>query len=153
MSEVKGKSRLFPPVPYLLGFVFGLVCDGLWPWPIAPYKYVLPVGVLLGALGAACALTLMRTFKRHETSPDPYKETTAIVDTGLFRFSRNPIYITLAIFQTALGLVFNNMWVLLMIIPALIVIHYVVVLGEEVYLEAKFGGAYLDYKSRVRRWI
>ena len=41
------------------------------------------------------------------------------------------------------------MWILLMTLPAVIVVHYVVVLGEEAYLERKFGDAYLDYKSDV----
>lgn len=50
-------------------------------------------------------------------------------------------------------MLFNNVWVLLTIMPAMIVIHYVVVLRQEAYLEEKFGEAYRDYKSRVRRWI
>ncbi len=98
-------------------------------------------------------VTLSRTFERHATSGNPYKESTAIVDTGPFRLSRNPMYLTVAVLQAALGLLFNNVWVLLMLVPALIAIHYVVVLGEEAYLEAKFGDAYLDYKSHVRRWM
>ena len=47
----------------------------------------------------------------------------------------------------------NSVWILLTIIPAMIVIHKVVVLREEAYLEDKFSDDYLDYKSRVRRWI
>ena len=153
MSEATGKSRLCPPLPPLLGFVAGLGCNWLWPWPIAPYEYVLPVGVLLVGVVVACVVTIMRAFRQHQTTPGPYKETTKIVDTGPFRFSRNPIYATVGMIQVSVGLLFNNMWILLMVIPALIVVHYVVVLGEEAHLESRFGDAYLDYKSRVRRWI
>lgn len=85
--------------------------------------------------------------------PDPNEETTAIVDTGPLRFSRNPAYVAAGLLQAVLGLLFNNVWVLLTIMPAIIVIHYVVVLRQEAYLEEKFGEAYRDYKSRVRRWI
>ncbi len=75
------------------------------------------------------------------------------MDTGPFRFSRNPGYATLQMIQVTVGLLLNNMWILLMTLPAVIVVHYVVVLGEEAYLERKFGDAYLEYKSRVRRWV
>ena len=95
---------------------------------------------------------MARTFKLHQTSGNPYKETTTIVDTGLFRFSRNPTYITIQIFHAAVGLLFNSIWILLMTLPALIVVHYVVVLGEEAYLERKFGDAYLDLGPR-RSWL
>ncbi len=153
MSETTGRSRIPPPLPNVLGLILGLICNWLWPWPIARYVYVLPVGVLLVGLAVILSVTMARTFKQHETSGNPYKETTAIVDTGPFTFSRNPTYITIQIFHAAVGLLFNTIWILLMILPALIVVHYVVVLGEEAYLERKFGDAYLDYKSRVRRWI
>ena len=142
-----------PPLPCLLGIVLGLICDWLWPWPLAPSEYLLPVGVVLVGLVGVCMVTLARAFSRHKTSANPYKDATAVVDTGPFRFSRNPGYLTLAMLQAALGVLLNNVWVLLLIVPAFIVIHHVVVLGEEAYLEATFGDAYLDYKSRVRRWI
>lgn len=143
-----------PPVrPCALGVALGLLLDWIWPWPLGSYEYVLPAGVLLTILVAVCVVALLRAFKRHGTSSDPKEETTAIVDSGPFRYSRNPAYVAAAILQAALGLLFNNVWILLLIIPAMITIHYVVVLKEEAYLESRFGNEYLDYKSRVRRWI
>ena len=139
--------------PCLLGLVLGLACDWVWPWPLGPYAYVLPAGALLAVVVVVLVVSLMRAFKRHGTSPDPKEESTAIVDTGPFRFSRNPAYVGAGLLQAVLGLLFNTVWVLLAIIPAMIVIHHVVVLREEAYLEEKFGAEYLDYKSRVRRWI
>ena len=153
MSGTTGRSRVPPPLPNVLGFILGLICNWLWPWPIARYVYVLPVGVLLVGVAVVLSVTMARTFKQHGTSGNPYKETTAIVNTGPFRVSRNPIYITIQICHAAVGLLFNSIWILLMALPALIVVHYVVVLGEEAYLERKCSDAYLDYKSRVRRWI
>ncbi len=142
-----------PGRPFLLGIVLGFILGWRWPWPVGPYEYVLPAGALLTGLFVVGLITGLRAFKRHGTSPDEKKETTAIVDTGPYRFSRNPAYVCAAILQAALGLLFNNVWILLTIIPALIAIHYLVVLQEEAYLEAKFGKEFLDYKSRVRRWI
>ena len=142
-----------PPLPCLLGLLVGIVCNWVWPWPVGPYHYVWPVGVLLVVLVGVSVVNLLRAFKRHETSSDPKEEVTSIVDTGLFRFSRNPGYLAAGVLHAALGLLLNNVWVLLTIVPAMIAIHKVVVLREEAYLEEKFGKAYLDYRSRVRRWI
>ncbi len=153
MSEEARRSRMMPPLPGLLGFLLGVACDWMWPWSLGPYQYVLPAGVFLAVLVGVSVVSLLRAFKRHDTSPDPSGEATAIVDTGPFRFSRNPAYLAAGALQAVLGLLFNNVWVLLTIIPAMIVIHKVVVLKEEAYLEDKFGERYLDYKSRVRRWI
>ena len=108
------------------------------------------ISKLVRSFGRVCCL---RAFRRHDTSSDPKEEATAIVDTGLFRFSRNPGYLAAGALQAVLGLLFNSVWILLTIIPAMIVIHKVVVLREEAYLEDRFGEEYLDYKSRVRRWI
>ena len=152
MSQAAVRSRITAH-PCLLGLVLGLACDWVWPWRIGPYEYVLPAGALLVVVVLLLVVNLMRAFSRHRTSADPKEETTAIVDTGPFRFSRNPAYISAGLLQAALGLFFNSVWVLVTIIPAMIVIHYVVVLKEESYLEEKFGEEYLDYKSRVRRWL
>ncbi len=153
MSEAARRSRMMPARPCLLGLLLGVACDWVWPWPLGPYLYVLPAGLFLAVLVGVSVVSLLRAFKRHDTSADPKEETTAIVDSGPFRFSRNPAYLAMGALHAVLGLLFNNVWILLTIIPAMIVIHKVVVLKEEAYLEDRFGDMYLDYKSRVRRWI
>ena len=153
MSHEQLKSRIPPPLPCLIGLIAGLVCGWLWPWRIAPYAISLTLGLLLMGVVVALLVSLTRAFRRHGTPADPVKETTAIIDTGPFRFSRNPAYLTVALLQVSLGFVFNNAWIVLLTIPALLVIQQVVVVREEAYLEAKFGERYLQYKSRVRRWI
>lgn len=142
-----------PPLPFLLGVVAGLVCDWFWPWRITCYPYAFTVGILLIGAVVVLLMALTRAFKKHGTPADPVKETTVIIDAGLFRLSRNPAYVTVAVLQAAVGFILNNAWILLLILPAMIVIHYVVVLREEAYLEATFGNEYLKYKTRVRRWI
>ena len=153
MSGVPERSRMVPPLPLLVGLVLGLGCGLVWPWPIGPHAVVLTCGILLLGLVGVAVWWLLHAFRRHDTSADPKDEVTAIVDTGPFRYSRNPAYISAAMLQVAVGLLFNTAWVLLTTIPAMIVIQFVVVLKEEAYLEHEFGDAYLEYKSRVRRWI
>jgi protein-S-isoprenylcysteine O-methyltransferase Ste14 len=52
-----------------------------------------------------------------------------------------------------LAIAFNNLWLLIMLVPFAFVIRYGVVAREEAYLERKFGDAYGGYRSRVRRWL
>lgn len=153
MLVLPGKSKMPPPLPCLVGLVIGVLVNWFWPWAIARYLYVLPVGILLFLGVVLLSIALAKAFKRHGTPPDPEKEATAIVDTGPFQFSRNPAYLAAVILQISLGFLFNNAWILVMTIPAIFVIHYVVVLREEAYLEDKFGDEYLAYKRRVRRWV
>lgn len=148
-----GKSRMPPPLPCLIGVIAGLATDLIAPWPIMPYRYALVLGLALIAAVIALSVAMSREFKRHGTSPDPARETTAIVDTGPFRFTRNPAYVTVALLHLALGLLFNSVWIALTWLPAMLAIHHLVVLREEAYLRARFGAAYLAYTARVRRWL
>jgi protein-S-isoprenylcysteine O-methyltransferase Ste14 len=153
MSTLPAKSGLPPPLPNFLGILLGALAGWLWPWLIAPRGYVLPAGALLTLAGVALCVSMGRAFKRHGTSPDVRHETTAIVTSGPFRYSRNPIYLAFTLVQAGLALIFNNAWILLTTLPAVLVVHHVVVRREEAYLEAKFGAEYRAYKSLVRRWI
>lgn len=147
------KSRMPPPLPCLIGVLAGVVCHWLRPWPVGPYGYALTVGVVLLSVMVILVVSVSQAFRRHETPASPRKETTALIESGPFGRSRNPVYVAVLILQAALGFLLNNAWVLVAVVPAMVAIHYLVVLREEAYLEARFGEAYLRYKSRVRRWL
>jgi protein-S-isoprenylcysteine O-methyltransferase Ste14 len=79
--------------------------------------------------------------------------TTTIVDTGPYRFTRNPIYLGIFLGLVGLAIAFDSLWPLVTLVPFTLVIRYGVVAREEAYLERKFGHAYRRYRSRVRRWL
>jgi protein-S-isoprenylcysteine O-methyltransferase Ste14 len=81
------------------------------------------------------------------------RPTTAIVERGPYRFTRNPIYMGMFGGLIGLGIAFDNLWLPLMLVPFALVIRYGVVAREEAYLERKFGDAYRQYRARVRRWV
>ena len=81
------------------------------------------------------------------------KPTTAIVRTGPYRFSRNPIYLAFSLLQLGIAVWVNSWWLVATLAAAIAIIHYVVVPQEERYLEARFGAEYPDYKASVRRWL
>ena len=79
--------------------------------------------------------------------------TTAIVEAGPYRFTRNPIYLGMFLGLVGLAIGFDSLWLLATLVPFALVIRYGVVAREEAYLERKFGDAYRHYRTRVRRWL
>ena len=143
-----------PPLIYL-GFL-GLGFPLEWALPVASHVAASPRYWLASALaggGVAIALTAFREFRRAETHVLPHKPTTAIIASGPFAYTRNPLYLALALFHGAVAIAAGNVWALMLLAPALLVIHHGVIAREERYLEAKFGAEYLAYKGRVRRWF
>ena len=81
------------------------------------------------------------------------EEPAGLVSGGPYRFSRNPLSVSLLLLYLGLAFQINSSWPLILFLPLLIVNHYGVVLREERYLEAKFGDTYRNYRAAVRRWI
>ncbi|MGI9083774.1 MAG: methyltransferase family protein [Aeromicrobium sp.] len=108
------------------------------------------MGVALFALLGGGAT---RRFARAGTAVIPFRPSTALVTTGPFRFTRNPMYLGMAVLQAGLSLAFGLMWALAMVPVAVLAVDRLVIAREEPYLERRFGADYIAYKSRVRRWI
>lgn len=87
------------------------------------------------------------------TNISPLKPSINLVNTGPFRFSRNPLYVAMMLLYLGLTLLFNSWWGVALLIPVLVVLHIGVVRREERYLERKFGEEYLAYRSQVRRYL
>jgi len=79
--------------------------------------------------------------------------TTTIVDSGPYRFTRNPIYLAMFLGLAGLALAFDSLWLLAALVLFALVIRYGVVAREETYLEGRFDDIYRRYRSRVRRWL
>ena len=143
-----------PPLAWGLAVIAGLALNWLVPLPFLPVD--LPAG-WLGAIVFVLALALVAwaivTITRAGSNVPTNLPTTTIVESGPYRFTRNPIY--LGMFGALIGLTiaFDTLWLLLVLVPFALVIRYGVVAREEVYLERKFGDVYRGYRSRVRRWL
>jgi protein-S-isoprenylcysteine O-methyltransferase Ste14 len=156
MTETADTAHVIirPPLAWGLAVIAGLALDWLVPVPFLPGD--LPAG-WLGALVFVFALALFAwaivTMTRAGTNVPTNQPTTTIVERGPYRFTRNPIYLGMFLGLIALAIAFDNLWLLLMLVPFALVIRYGVVAREEVYLDRKFGGVYRGYRSRVRRWL
>jgi protein-S-isoprenylcysteine O-methyltransferase Ste14 len=95
----------------------------------------------------------IRELIRHKTHPSPYKPTATIVDTGVYRFSRNPIYVGFLLVVVASAACANSAWLLLAAVALFVLLRFGVVSREEQYLSRKFGDVYEEYRRKVRRWM
>jgi len=143
-----------PPLAWGLAVIAGLALDWLVALPFLPTD--LPAG-WLGTMVFVLALALLAwaivTITRAGSNVPTNLPTTTIVERGPYRFTRNPIYLGMFLGLIGLGIAFDNLWLLMMLVPFALVIGYGVVAREEAYLERKFGGVYRGYRSRVRRWL
>ncbi len=147
-------QALAPPV-YIFGafLALGVIVDFLWPvWSLdlsgrglAFLGFFVP-GVIL-------ARRTFASFKSTGTSANPYASVSAIIRTGPFAFSRNPIYVAMCLIHAGVALGIGGLYSLLALVPVLLIMHFGVVLREEAYLERKYGAQYQDYKADVRRWL
>ncbi len=155
MADTKNIANILfpPPLIFLLSLIIGLVLHWRDPVPAVPSAISSIMGIILVAIGFFIGFAASGAFRRNKTPVNPYQETTALVNTGVYRYTRNPLYVTMALWLIGIGLLVNSLWTVLMVIPPVLIVHYGVILREEKYLEQKFGAAYTDYKSKVRRWL
>ncbi len=143
-----------PPVLWVLLVTAGIGLDFLVPLPFMPAGFPAAwVGGGVWLAGFALAVLAIRQFRRAGTEVQPHTPTAVIVDTGVFAFSRNPIYVGAHIGTVGVAIALDSLWILSTLVPFYLVIRYGVVAREEAYLERRFGDAYLAYKARVRRWL
>lgn len=144
---------VLPPLIYGVALVLGSVIHFLLPISILPSSPGRWLGVPLILAAGLIVASAFRALGRARTAFDVRQPTTTIVTDGPFRYSRNPMYLSLTLLYLGLAVLINSLWILLLILPVLSVIQNGVVKREEQYLERKFGEAYLRYRAQVRRWI
>jgi protein-S-isoprenylcysteine O-methyltransferase Ste14 len=144
---------LRPPLVFLLAILLGIALNRAWPLPLrGPSTFR-----LLGPVVILCAVLLfvlsLREFRKAGTPLRGTRRTTTIVRTGPYRFSRNPIYWSFILLVLGLSVWLNNLWLLIMLVPAIGVIAAAVIPREERFLERNFHDQYSSYKATVRRWL
>jgi protein-S-isoprenylcysteine O-methyltransferase Ste14 len=151
-AGVVGRPILFFPAAILVG----LALDRLLPLPFAiPEADGVPwiIGGFLILIGLVLFAAGVRNFSRAATPLPTNRPARVLVTTGIYRWTRNPIYLGMFLVYGGIGVAAQSPWVLILTLPIAITVRYGVVAGEEAYLERRFGDAYRDYKARVRRWL
>jgi protein-S-isoprenylcysteine O-methyltransferase Ste14 len=157
VQSKQGGARVgFPPPFVFLGLIFCGVALQRW---LEPLVFPLAPGLRLSAgLGAAlCGIALVLNarlwFLRTGQHPAPWRPSPELLVQGIYRYTRNPMYLGITLFQCGLGVAIDNGWIVGLAPLALLIVHFIAVRPEEAYLSEKFGESYRDYTARVRRYL
>ena len=158
MAEKRDASSPFiwPPTIYgTVALVSGLL-SWLVSWHFEPRDLRsagIAGGVVLVILGLAVAIMAERRFHAAGTPVPPTRPTTALVFDGIYRRTRNPMYLGMTLGLIGLGLGFDQLWFLIAAPAAMFAVTKLAIEREDSYLERRFGEPYVAYKKKVRRWV
>jgi protein-S-isoprenylcysteine O-methyltransferase Ste14 len=142
-----------PPLIYLGGIAAGFVLEVLLPSASLPAWLEYGVGGALALAGLLLARGFFRALGRARTTISPYGESTTLVTTGIYRFSRNPGYLGMTLAYVGTALLASALWLFVSLVPVLLLMEFGVIRREERYLVRTFGAEYDAYRGRTRRWL
>lgn len=159
MSEDAGRDgaavRIPPPLVPLLALAGGFAIQAIFG-PLANsltgVARFLVGGGFAGA-GLASMLIAIGLFRTTGQDPTPWKSSPELIASGIYRWTRNPMYLGMGLLQAGIGVLAANLWIVCLVPVTWLVIYFIAIRHEESYLESQFGTAYLDYKKTVRRWL
>lgn len=123
------------------------------------FAFVLPARSLCTAVlaltGAIISLLGVSSFRRAGTTVNPMKpeSASALVNSGIYGLTRNPMYLGFLLVLIAWGEFLSNVFAFLPLLSFLIYMNHFQIDPEERALAAAFGQSFLDYKTKVRRWL
>ena len=154
--EARGAAVRFPPpvVPVLaLAVAMGIH----WFYPLSTALGTgalrFAVGGVLVASGLASMGLAIDWFRKTGQDPAPWKESPELIVEGIYKWTRNPMYLGMGLLQAGLGLLFGSAWPLVLVPVTWWVIYRIAIRHEEAYLAGRFGESYEEYRGSVRRWI
>jgi len=144
-----------PPLIFLGFLAFAAVLEALVPSPtttLFPHaRYV--AGAVFFIVGILIGIAGVRDLRAAATNISTDLPTTALVVDGVYGWSRNPLYLAMALAYIGIAIAAGSAWAIVLLVPLLVLMHIGVISREERYLKREFGDAYRQYKSRVRRWL
>ena len=155
MSQHKDHAdvKIAPPILTLIFIFIAYVAK----WTI-PISFVVPsilrnIGFGLIVVGFLLGIAAFLEFRKARTTVDPHGSVSNIVTSGIYRFTRNPIYMGFLLMLIGIPLNSGTYWGIILVPVFIYFMNSLVIEREEAYLEKKFGDVYTSYKSRVRRWL
>ena len=147
------KTKIPPPILALVMIV--LIYLSSFFIESTTFNYQGSLSVLVLILGLACAIPSFKLFARYKTTISPLKpsDATALVTEGMYRYSRNPMYLGLLLLTIASTIWFGTWFGIIINIVFIFLINFLQIIPEEEALLEIFGEEYEDYKKNVRRWI
>ncbi len=145
--------RVPPPILLIVAILAGYCLQQLWALELTNWSgWYVAAWALIG-VGVIILVASWVQFLRAKTNIRPDKPSSNLIQSGLYRFSRNPLYVSGLLLQLGIALLMNNLWIVLLVPVSKVVFDRYVIAREEAYLERAFGEVYVAYKRTVRRWL
>lgn len=148
----RAKVKVLPPIVLLAALAAGILAAILSSDRLLPSDLAIAAGAGVILLSVCLVVAAARQLRRANTAFDVRKPTTAIVTTGVFGLTRNPVYLSMMLLYVGIALVVNSPWMLLLAIPTGSALCLIAIRPEERYLTTKFGDDYRRYSAAVPRW-
>ena len=145
--------RMPPPLLHLGGLLIGHGLDRALGWTLPDFAGRQTLATVLAVAGALLVVTALLQLARHRTTVMPHRAARTLITGGVFRLSRNPIYLAFALLHLACALSLGSPGMLLMLVAVLWVMHSHVIAAEEAFHAQRFGAQWQAYRQRVRRWL
>ena len=145
--------RIPPPLIFVGGLIVGLSISAWFPTSYIGSFAAHTVGGTLVVLGVLLAASAIRIFVKSGTNLRPDRPSSALATGGPYRFTRNPMYLSLTVVYVGVAVFMQSLWSLLLLPFLLSFIQNKIIRREEDYLDRRFGDYYARYRSRVRRWL
>lgn len=142
--------------PPIVTLIFGLVIYfSKTCFPSIRFDYDSLTGIGLIILGLAIIIIAVSSFRKYQTTVNSLKPNTAskLVTEGVFKFTRNPMYLGMLIILTGISIQFNLIGGLIFLPIFILYINYFQIIPEENAILELFKEDFINYKNKVRRWI
>ena len=152
-SHDREKIRIPAPILTIVHLILAILLRRVLPLPIPLPVFIPWLGLGLAALGFVLGILALNEFKRNRAVSDSRKATAGFVTMGIYRYTRNPVYLGFVFLLIGITLSMGTYWGIILTWPLIILMNSLVIKQEEANLERRFKSQYLEYKSKVRRWL
>jgi len=144
---------ILPPLIIGVPFVAGMALQWVFPFQFPARRLGLALGGLCSFPAIAILVSARTAFQKARTSMLPRRRNRVLIVGGPFKFTRNPLYVGLVLLYAGICFSTGAIWPLLFMPIVVALLHWLVILPEEDYLEKRFSNEYRAYKALVRRWL
>lgn len=145
--------KISAPTLTIAHIILAILLAWLAPLPIPAPMPIRNVGLGLAMLGFMLGLLALREFKRVRTARDSKKPAKNLVTTGVYQYTRNPVYLGFVFMLIGLPLSMGTYWGIILVWPLVVLTNNLIIRYEETHLAREFAAQYQEYSSRVRRWL
>ncbi len=148
-----GKRKPLPPTYFNSSTFLIILIHFIWPGKVIIHFPWNILGIIPIIIGGILNLKADKAFKLKQTTVKPFEKSKVLITTGVFRFSRHPMYLGMVLILIGLSIILGSLTPYIVVVLFIILIHNIFITVEEGMLAETFGDAWLEYKKNTRCWF